>query len=173
MKDSFVYYISEATDCADYLKRGVQATVLLESVLLPIQGVAEESLLSAGAEYQSYFEDDYSQHMKQLRDFSYLPNNWDGYGAEPVNKKAIQNVESLLGRLPGLLQMSIDVQPTHHGAILLKSQTFSGNLLKCEIGDTQVSYFIRKQDEGTRYFSFVDWNDKTCDAIIKAIENLL
>lgn len=154
-------------------KKGYGAIALAGIVALSNHIGDEEEMDPVGGSYQYYFDEIQTNQRILLSYLTRLEANWDGYGAEPVHLQAIQHVTYLLNKLPDLQRMSIEIMPTHHGAILLKSQTFSGNLLKCEIGDTQMSYFIRKKGYKTRYFSFVDWNEENCKSLVQAIKELV
>lgn len=158
---------------SSYKKKGYGAIVLAGVVALSNHIGEEENMSPAGGDYQYYFDEMQVNQQILLSYLARLGANWDGYGAEPVHLQAIQNTTSLLHKLSDLQRMSIEIMPTHHGAILLKSQTFSGNLLKCEIGDKQMSYFIRRKGYETRYFSFVDWNEENCKSLVQAINDLV
>lgn len=160
-----------------YTKNGYQAMAVAGGLLM--SGNAVNAVNCGGSDvpeyskYADYFQDVRSDKLALLNEFSHLGVNWDGYDAAPVNSKAIKNCLFLLNKLSALDALSIDVMPTHHGAILLKYQLISGSLIKCEIGHDLMSYFVRQKGKKTEYRSFVRWNKSGYMELIRFIENLI
>lgn len=110
----------------------------------------------------------------KLKEFETLEENWDGDGAKAVDKTAVKNCQSLLGKLSDeVLSADFKVFPSELGAISIKLKTVKG-ILRSEIGDTIFSYYIRKSEsQETEYHSFEEWNDTNVLGFIASLSSLV
>lgn len=88
-----------------------------------------------------------------------LTEDWDGYGAPKISKKAINNAQIVLKGLPDKTYLSMDILPTEYGGVQMKYNTQDGLMLSCNFGDENMSYYVDKKGEDTIYRSFLPYNN--------------
>ena len=100
----------------------------------------------------------------ELQQMSTLPEDWDGYNAAPVNKQAIYNCQQLLNGIYCSHPLSMEVLPTNAGAVMIRYKV-GDTLLRGEIGESMVSYFVRRKGKETEYHNFESWNEDTIQSL--------
>ena len=91
--------------------------------------------------------------QQDLRSIKALKENWDEQGAPRINRQAISKTNKLMKSLDKELSATIRLYPTPLGAVMLKFETKKGRI-KCEMGDMQMSYFVKCPDRSTEHHSF-------------------
>lgn len=86
-----------------------------------------------------------SSIYKKLHDISSLDNNWDGYGATPIESASLDNVKLLINRLPTCFPTP-EVSPSPNGTVSLDWEIGNAGF-SIEIGNTSFSAFF-KDDTG-------------------------
>ena len=107
-----------------------------------------------------------------LKEIASLKDNWDGNGAPRINKEAIQFARRLMKSLEIETANNVRLFPTPLGAVLLKLETDKGRL-KCEMGDSLMSYFIKTSNGDTKHHSFEEINKETLAELKSSLENLV
>lgn len=102
-------------------------------------------------------EDDIAERISQL---SNLLDDWDGYGAPAISKKAIDNAKTALKGLPNDAYLAMDILPTEYGGVQMKFKSQNGLSLSCNFGDDNMSYYVDKDGEDTVYRSFLTYNNE-------------
>ncbi|MFT8233505.1 hypothetical protein ACLNBI_18375 [Pseudomonas guariconensis] len=82
---------------------------------------------------------------KCIDDLAALPNNWDGYGAIPVNQAAIDNARSAVGMMFANLPEA-DIFANPNGTITFEWENEKGTA-NLEIGDTRFAFYIEGPTE--------------------------
>lgn len=112
------------------------------------------------------------QWQIDLKEIKALKDNWDEEGAKPANRVAIRKVQQLMGKLSSAVAVNVRLFPTPLGAVMLKKETAKGRI-KGEIGDTQMSYFVKYYGAATEYHSFEDLNKGTLGLLVANMERIL
>ena len=112
------------------------------------------------------------QWRTDLKGIVSLKDGWDGEGSLRINKTAIAHVRKFAAALNNSVSNLIRLYPTNLGAVMLKLETEKGRI-KCEIGDTQMSYFLKRPGFETEYHSFEDINEETLSVLKHNLDNLL
>lgn len=89
-----------------------------------------------------------------------------------LNKEAIQFVRRLMKSLGSETASNVRLFPTPLGAVLLKLETDKGRL-KCEMGDSLMSYFIKTSNGDTKHHSFEEINKETLSELKSSLESLV
>ena len=109
--------------------------------------------------------------LRDLKDIRLLKEDWDDAGAPCINKVAIDNANKFALTLGCAVAKLIRLFPTHLGAVMLKLETEKGRI-KCEIGDTQMSYFVKREGSETVHHSFEAINDDSLMVLRSNLESI-
>ena len=115
--------------------------------------------------------DPFAQWQVDLRGIRSLKAGWDDENAPRINREAISHVESFVKTLADAVSHNIRLFPTYLGGVMLKIETEKGRI-KCEFGDKQISYFVKRKDRDTEHHSFEDINSDTMSALKSNIESI-
>ena len=111
---------------------------------------------------------DIEDNMQQI---ATLPEDWDGYSAKPASKQAIDNCRQLLCGAYCSHPLAMEVLPTNAGAVMFRYKV-GKTLLRGEIGDTMVSFFLRSDGKQTEYHNFEPWNEQTIQYLRTVISKI-
>lgn len=103
--------------------------------------------------------------QQDLKEIKALKDNWDEEGAPKINRMAIRNVQKLMDSVPEGIAAQMRLYPTHLGAVMVKLETAKGRL-KGEIGDIEMSYFVKRQGMATEHHSFEVVNKENLSALV-------
>ena len=89
----------------------------------------------------------YAAAFEQLKVFSTLDNNWDGYGGSRISEQAIRHARALLyTQLYSHAQLALpEITPTPNGTLVIEWQGQQGEAA-VEIGNTRVSGVIKGEN---------------------------
>lgn len=78
------------------------------------------------------------KYILQIKDFTRLPYNWDGYGAVPLLNEVFENSKSILETL---VEIPSDIYPNPHGTLGIEYENEeTNNYLIIEVGKESMSY---------------------------------
>ena len=109
--------------------------------------------------------------QNDLNQIKALKENWDEEGALRINRKAISFSRKIMKKLSKEASSFVRFFPTHLGAVMLKMETPNGRIIG-EIGDSLVSYFIKRPNTPTEHHSFETQNKELLSSIVEHLENL-
>lgn len=75
------------------------------------------------------------------------------------------NVQKLMDSVPEGIAAQMRLYPTHLGAVMVKLETAKGRL-KGEIGDIEMSYFVKRQGMATEHHSFEVVNKENLSSLV-------
>ena len=119
-----------------------------------------ESLFMQFAERYAQNQNTFDVIKEKIAQLSNLADDWDGYGAPVISKKAIKNAQTVLKGLPNKNYMSMEILPTEYGGVQMKYTSQDGMLLSCSFGDDSMSYYVDKEGEKTIYQSFLPYSNE-------------
>ncbi len=109
--------------------------------------------------------------QKDLRKIQNLKDNWDNEGACAINRLAIKNVQHLMKTVNINVASSLCLHPTPLGAVGIMFETKQGRI-KGEVGDVALSYFVKRPDAQTEYYSFEPANEETFVVLARKLESI-
>ena len=109
------------------------------------------------------------QWFKDLKAIRALKENWDDEGAKPINRTAIREVQKMMNMLSSQTATKIRLFPTPMGAVMVKLETSNGRI-KGEIGNKQMSYFVKREGTATEHHSFEDLNKGNIALLVQNLE---
>jgi hypothetical protein len=112
-----------------------------------------------------------AQWQVDLKDIRSLKVGWDDKNAPRINRDAISHVDSFVKTLTDAISHNIRLFPTYLGGVMLRFETEKGRV-KCEFGDKQMSYFVKRKDQVTEHHSFEDINRETMSVLKSNIESI-
>lgn len=95
--------------------------------------------------------------IKDILSFKVLNNNWDGYGAYPLEVESAANAITVINSLAEYSLIKVDeIFPNPHGtiSIILKSI----NTISIEIGNDSMSYYVLENGKEPLFFDDIDVN---------------
>ncbi len=98
--------------------------------------------------------------QRRLAEIADLRENWDGYGALPIDKKAIENTEKLLKCLPIQAKMALHFEnlvPASHGTVNLE-WSVGDYFVSLEIGNEEIAFFSELPDGTKPFLDSVDFS---------------
>ena len=113
-----------------------------------------------------------AQWQKDLKSIRSLKAGWDEEGAPRINRDAIAHANQFLASLNSANAVGIRLFPTHLGAVMLKLETQKGRI-KCEFGDSQMSWFVKREGLATEHHSFEDINSDSWAMLASNIESIV
>lgn len=114
-----------------------------------------------------------TKYTEQLESFRLLEADWDGEGAAAVDERAISHGLELVNRLPHeVLNANLEWFPTELGAVSLRLATARGKL-RAEIGDTNLSYFLKPAGEDSERHSFEPWEEQYINQLVDSLRKLV
>lgn len=117
----------------------------------------EQQLQKALVEYASQFEKRENKLESALNELSNLQDDWDGYGAPAISRKAIDNCRKVTGCCQQKVYADIDVMPTEYGGVQVKWILPEGGMLSCDFGDETMSYYVERKGKDMVYVSFAEY----------------
>lgn len=103
------------------------------------------------------FNNAISNQLEALKSYD---TDWDGYGASPVSVSAIQNCRVLLQGIDCSDPLAMEIMPSHSGAVIFKYR-FGNTVIRGEIGNDSVSFYVRRNGQPTEYHNDEPWNEDT------------
>ena len=113
----------------------------------------------------------FAQWQVDLKEIRSLKVGWDDENAPRINRKAISHVDSFVKTLADTVSHNIRLFPTYLGGVMLRIETEKGRI-KCEFGDKQMSYFVKRKGQDTEHHSFEDINSETLSVLKSNIESI-
>lgn len=113
----------------------------------------------------------FAQWQVDLKGIRSLKDGWDDENAPRINREAISNVDSFVKTLASAVSHNIRLFPTYLGGVMLRIETEKGRI-KCEFGDKQMSYFVKRKDRETEHHSYEDINSETLFVLKSNIESI-
>lgn len=105
--------------------------------------------------------------------FACLKNDWDGFGAFPLENKSSVNALSIVSMLNKEITNQIsDLFPNPHGTLTIEWETSNG-LLSLEIGNEEISFFKEKLGVETEYFNNLEITDYSIDILKTNIMSII
>ena len=117
----------------------------------------EQQLQKALIDYASQFEKQDGRLETALNELSNLEEDWDGYGAPAISKKAIKNCRKVTSDCQQTGKTDINVLPTEYGGVQVKWTLPDEGVLSCDFGDDTMSYYVERKDKETVYVSFAEY----------------
>lgn len=115
--------------------------------------------------------DQLARWQVDLKDIRSLKVGWDDENAPRINRDAISHVDSFVKTLSDAVSHNIRLFPTYLGGVMLRIETEKGRI-KCEFGDKQMSYFVKRKNQDTEHHSFEDINSETLSVLKSNIESI-
>lgn len=136
-----------------------------------------------GYALNKYFEEissitskqNFSKHelITEILSFKTLNNNWDGYGAIPLEVRSAANILTLMDLIDENVFCTVDdIYPNPNGTISLSWNNHSGETVSLEVGNETLSYYVALSSQETLFFNEIKINGKEAEKISKQIERL-
>ena len=83
---------------------------------------------------------------EKINEFTFLKENWDGYGALPLYKDIAEISIDFISKLDKYVNKISDIYPNPNGTLTIRWKTVDDDILSLEIGMKNYSFFIRYSD---------------------------
>lgn len=113
---------------------------------------------------------DKKEILKKIFSFKMLNENWDGYGAYPLEAETAANAIELLDLIGEELFSKVnDIYPNPNGTLTFEWNNNTGEIFALEIGNNEVSYFLEMTPEETIYKNNIPVNVSEAEKIAEYI----
>lgn len=111
--------------------------------------------------------------ISEILSFKSLSLNWDGFGAYPLEVESASNALYLMDLIGESVFCAVDeLYPNPHGTISLIWYNKGGECVSVEVGNKELSYYVKLSSKDTQYFNNVQINDQEAKRISKFIQSL-
>lgn len=108
--------------------------------------------------------------LKKIFSFKMLNENWDGFGAYPLEAETAANAIELLDMIGEELFSKVnDIYPNPNGTLTFEWNNNAGEIFALEIGNNEVSYFLEMTPEETIYKNNIPVNVSEAEKIAEYI----
>jgi hypothetical protein len=105
--------------------------------------------------------------------FKSLNENWDGYGAYPLEvKSASSAIQFILFLNDRIIEKINDVYPTPNGTVSLVWENEVNEKVALEIGNNTLSYYVKLNSQKPIFFNAIEINAKEANKISNFIKAL-
>jgi hypothetical protein len=105
--------------------------------------------------------------------FRSLNENWDGYGALPLEvKSASSAIQFILLLNDRIIEKINDVYPTPNGTVSLVWENEKNERLALEVGNNTLSYYVKLNSQKPIFFNDIEINVKEANTISNFIKAL-
>lgn len=113
------------------------------------------------------------QIIKNIIAFKSLNENWDGYGALPLELESAMNAVTIVDFLTEKhLQKVSDYYPNPHGTITFEWENEHEEIINLEIGNVKMSYFVKRNHHNTIMKDNIEIIEKSIIELTQFIEQL-
>ena len=105
--------------------------------------------------------------LKQFDLLYKLQDNWDGYGAPKISNTAIDNCMTIVNKLK--VSDNVEILPTEIGGVQILYKPNTSERLSCNIGDKELSYYVKKDNTKTFFSPFLECNEQNFNEIANKI----
>lgn len=81
--------------------------------------------------------------LNKINSLANLLQNWDGFGADAIDRRAILNSNKFIQKLPSFISSKLNkenITPTPYGTVVLDWKV-GDELISVEIGETKIGFF--------------------------------
>lgn len=111
--------------------------------------------------------------ITEILSFKCLQNNWDGYGAIPVEVNSASNAISVITQLSNASFNKLeDVYPNTNGTISFYWTNNYDDAIELGIGNNTMSYYVKMSGLETKYLDQVEINKKSIKELSSFVESL-
>lgn len=111
--------------------------------------------------------------IKDVLSFKSLTNNWDGFGAIPVEIESASNVINLIDLIGENEFCKVsELFPNPNGTISLIWNNKSGEMVSLDVGNKNMSYYVDLMSQKTLYFDNIEINHLEAKKVASFIEAL-
>lgn len=113
------------------------------------------------------------QIIKNIIAFKSLNENWDGYGALPLELESAMNAVTVVDFLEEThLQKLTDYYPNTHGTITFEWENEKEEILNLEIGNQEMAYYVKRNFQNLITKDNLKINQKSIAELTQFIEQL-
>lgn len=111
---------------------------------------------------------------EQILSFKSLDNNWDGFGAIPINVRCASSALCIINYLEEPeLNTIIDLFPNANGSVCIKWGNNNGERLTLSIGADVFSFYLKKNGLDVEYYDNQHINDVSASLLIGKIKSII
>lgn len=111
--------------------------------------------------------------FSKIISFVSLKNNWDGYGAIPLETKSSINAFEIINQLPNKLVEQIeDIGPNSNGTITIDWINNSNEEVSVEIGNSVFSYYVKFNSQPLIFVDNIEINNNQINKLSNFVSKL-
>lgn len=111
--------------------------------------------------------------VEQIVSFRALNENWDGYGALPLEVKSAANALNVVNNFNDFLISKIsEIYPNPHGTITFEFENDFDEKLLLEIGNDRFTYFLKLNSMDVKFFDNLEFIDENINVLRENIQSI-
>lgn len=111
--------------------------------------------------------------IEEILSFKSLKENWDGYGAIPLEVKSASNSLNILNKLDfACISKVNEIYPNTHGTVTVEFENKYSEKLHLEIGNDSFAYFMELNEIGVSFYNDLSFSDENVKELIKNIRSI-
>jgi hypothetical protein len=112
--------------------------------------------------------------FKEICSFKSLINNWDGYGAIPLEIESAANAIFLISSMRENISGSIEnIFPNPNGTLSIMWVNSHDETISLEIGNKTMSYYVATDGNETKFFNNIEINDSEINKLSAFISQIV
>jgi hypothetical protein len=112
--------------------------------------------------------------IKEIISFVSLNQDWDGYGALPLEVESAANAILITNQLTNSELSKISaLYPNPHGTITFDWENDSEKKISLEVGNTSFSYYVKARSSDPKFFDNKKFNDAEIERFTKSFQSNL
>lgn len=111
--------------------------------------------------------------IEEILSFKSLKQNWDGYGAVPVEVKSASNTIKILDKIStsGISKIN-EIYPNTHGTVTVEFENYNSEKLSLEIGNESFAYYIELNSLNVCFYNDLSFSNENIKELIKNIQSI-
>lgn len=111
--------------------------------------------------------------IENILSFKSLNQNWDGFGAFPLEIKSCANSIALIDRVGENLFCGVkDFWPNPNGTVTFEWKNNNGEKVSAEVGNNNFTFFTTYNNMEPEFFNNLSFNEENIKLLKKAIKSL-
>lgn len=111
--------------------------------------------------------------IQEILSFKSLKENWDGYGAIPLEVQSASNALSILNKIDDKSISKInEIYPNTHGTVTIEFENQNLEKLNLEIGNNSFAYYLELNNMEVSFFNNLSFSNENIKELIKNIQSI-
>jgi hypothetical protein len=113
------------------------------------------------------------EFIEEILSFQSLKENWDGYGAVPLEVKSASNALKILDKIgTSNIAKVNEIYPNTHGTLTIEFENKNTEKLHLEIGNDSFAYFVELNGVDVSFYNNLSFSNENIKELIGNIQSV-